>query len=100
MLCNQNGLQRIAQQFMMNSVPTAQSLPPPSDAEMVDLLRIFCEVKHEFWSDLLPHPREFVHASLHQHVSNIIQHKAGAHDMKNELENETMSKCIGEIYPI
>lgn len=37
--------------------------------------RIFCEVMHDFRSDLLPTP-EFV--QVHQHVSNIIQHKAGS----------------------
>lgn len=46
-----------------------------SDAELADLSRIFCEVMHDFRSDLLPTP-EFV--QVHQHVSNIIQHKAGS----------------------
>ena len=44
------------------------------DSELADLSRIFCEVMHDFRPDLLPTP-EFV--QVHQHVSNIIQHKAG-----------------------
>ncbi|XP_062555858.1 ankyrin repeat and KH domain-containing protein mask-like isoform X3 [Armigeres subalbatus] len=136
-LCNQKMLQKIAQRFMVDpksppdtpplscANPDGPSSPPPSgkglanNAELDDLSRIFSEVMHDFRSDLLPTP-EFV--QVHQHVSNIIQHKAGSNQIKisesdshhqyvednddhlqmfniDDSENETMSECVGGIYP-